>query len=145
MSQDTGVNGGRRVILCAGTGCVANGSLAVHGALVAQARAAGLAVVDHRDPGVALAAGQVGIHFTQSGCQGFCQMGPLVTIEPEGILYTKVKPADVAEIVGKTLAGGQMVERLLYKDPRTQESYKGNDDIPFYKKQSRSVLKTADT
>lgn len=129
-----------RVIICAGTGCVANGALKVFEEFKKQAEASSIPyVIELKKEDVE----GKHVHISRSGCQGFCQMGPLVTIEPEGILYTKVKPADVAEIVGKTLAGGQMVERLLYKDPRTQESYKGNDDIPFYKKQSRSVLKNS--
>ena len=129
-----------RVIICAGTGCVANGALKVFEEFKKQAEASSIPyVIELKKEDVE----GKHVHISRSGCQGFCQMGPLVTIEPEGILYTKVKPGDVSEIVQKTLAAGRMVERLLYKDPRTGESYKGNDDIPFYKKQSRSVLKNS--
>ena len=85
----------RRVVVCAGTGCMANGALKVHHALEQAATEAGLAVT------VELRAEREadGIHLSKSGCQGFCQMGPLVTILPDNILYTRVKPADVDEIV----------------------------------------------
>ena len=63
--------------------------------------------------------------FPKSGCQGFCQIGPLVTILPEGIFYTKVKPEDVEEIVETTLKKGEAVERLLYTEPETGSSRAG--------------------
>jgi NADH-quinone oxidoreductase subunit F len=67
-------------------------------------------------------------------------MGPLVSVVPDGILYTKVRKEDVAEIVQTTLAGNQVVERLLYKDPATRKSCQGIEDNPFYARQSRFVL-----
>jgi NADH-quinone oxidoreductase subunit F len=78
---------------------------------------------------------------TKSGCQGFCQMGPLVSILPEEIFYTKVTPADVAEIAERTLANGETVDRLLYRDPTTKITCRGTDEIPFYNRQTRFVLK----
>lgn len=57
--------------------------------------------------------GAVGLK--KSGCHGFCEMGPLVRIEPYGYLYTKVKPADCEEIVEKTVMRGEHIERLAYK------------------------------
>jgi NADH-quinone oxidoreductase subunit F len=80
------------------------------------------------------------VRLSKSGCQGFCQMGPLVSIIPDGILYTKVRKEDVADIVQQTLATGQVVERLLYKDPATRKSCRGLEDNPFYARQSRFVL-----
>jgi NADH-quinone oxidoreductase subunit F len=67
-------------------------------------------------------------------------MGPLVSVVPDGILYTKVRSEDVAEIVQQTLLGGQVVERLLYKDPTTRKSCRGLEDNPFYSRQNRLVL-----
>jgi len=61
-------------------------------------------------------------------------------VVPDGILYTKVRGEDVAEIVEQTLAGGQVVERLLYKDPTTRKSCRGLEDNPFYARQNRLVL-----
>ncbi|KHK01082.1 NADH-ubiquinone oxidoreductase-F iron-sulfur binding region domain-containing protein [Desulfovibrio sp. TomC] len=133
----TAASGGRRVIVCAGTGCVANGSKKVLAALEVQMAAAGLDVVlEFRPEGHG-----DGVRVSHSGCQGFCQMGPLVTILPENILYTKVTADDVPDIVEKTLVQGQPVERLLYIEPRTREKCLGPDQIPFYQRQTRSVLK----
>ena len=82
-----------------------------------------------------------GIYISKSGCQGFCQMGQLVTILPQGFFYTKVKPADAKEIVETTLAAGQAVKRLLYIDPVTGSECVTQQDIAFYQKQERFVLK----
>ncbi|NUM34138.1 MAG: 4Fe-4S binding protein [Candidatus Brocadiae bacterium] len=125
----------KRVIICAGTGCVANGSLKVHEEFVKKIAEKGLDVV------VELKEEKKSVYVSKSGCQGFCQMGPLVTMLPENILYTKVKPEDVAEIVEKTIILGEAVDRLLYKDALTGQSCKNTEEINFYKKQHRFVLK----
>jgi NADH-quinone oxidoreductase subunit F len=83
---------------------------------------------------------QDGVFVSKSGCQGFCQIGPLVTVLPDGILYTKVRPADVEDIVETTLVKGEILHRLLYIEPATKKVCKGADEIPFYKKQRRFVL-----
>jgi NADH-quinone oxidoreductase subunit F len=126
----------KRIVVCAGTGCVANGALKVFNALSkavidfnANAEVTADAHTDKPECGTSI-----------SGCQGFCQMGPLVNIEPEGILYVKVNEADVAEIVDKTIKRDIIVERLLYKDPRNGCKHKGRADIPFYSKQKRFTL-----
>jgi NADH-quinone oxidoreductase subunit F len=72
-------------------------------------------------------------------------MGPLVTILPDGILYNKVKVEDVAEIISQTLVGGKVLDRLLYIDPATKKHCKGINDIPFYQRQQRFVLKECGT
>lgn len=124
-----------RVIVCAGTGCIANGASRIIEAfkkeLNLQNAEAELVADIHDDSNV---------EVSGSGCQGFCQMGPLVNIEPHGILYVRVKAEDVAEIVEKTLLHGKAVERLLYTDPSTGVVCKGKDEIPFYKKQRRLTL-----
>ncbi|MGE5707864.1 MAG: NADH-ubiquinone oxidoreductase-F iron-sulfur binding region domain-containing protein [Bacteroidota bacterium] len=126
----------RRIVICAGTGCVANGALKVHQALVDAIPLAGLNVVTEL---VSEESGE--IHVSKSGCHGFCQMGPLMLIQPDNILYTKVKPSDVAEIVETTLKKGEVIDRLLYQDPRTGEHCKGAEEIPFYNRQHRFALK----
>ncbi len=129
---------GRRVILCAGTGCVANGAWKVFAEFQTQLAASGASATLTTDNTVC----DGHVHVSKSGCQGFCQMGPLVTIEPDGILYTKVQPADVAEIVDRTIVNGEMVERLLYMDPSTKRRCHGTATIPFYQRQTRYVLKS---
>ena len=74
-----------------------------------------------------------------SGCHGFCEMGCLVHIEPLGVMYVRVKPEDCHEIVERTLLGGEIIERLTYH--QSGVSYPRQEDIPFYKKQHRVVLK----
>jgi NADH-quinone oxidoreductase subunit F len=81
------------------------------------------------------------VYMVGSGCQGFCQVGPLVTIEPNGIMYGHVKPEDAEEIVAKSIKKDETIERLLYHDPVTGEAYKGVNEIPFYTRQSRTGLK----
>ena len=123
-----------RIMICAGTGCMANGSMAVFHRFEEVIKARGLSIsvqLDHAETDYALA---------QSGCQGFCQMGPLVTIYPEGIFYTKVQASDVEEIVDTTLIGGKQVERLLYYDEGAKEHVALVHDVPFYKRQQRTVL-----
>jgi NADH-quinone oxidoreductase subunit F len=68
-------------------------------------------------------------------------MGPLLHIEPAGILYTRVKVADVQEIVAVTLIKGEVIERLLYLDPVSGQRCKGDNEIAFYNRQHRVVLK----
>ncbi len=127
----------KRVIICAGTACVANGALKVRQAFLDAAAARGIKIdVELRsddDKG--------GVYLSKSGCQGFCQMGPLVTIEPDNILYTRVKPEDVEDVIDKTLVNHELVDRLLYVNPATGEKCKNTDEIEFYKKQHRFVLK----
>ena len=125
----------RKVLVCCGTGCAAGGNLKVFDELKAQMDAQGVPCE------IALNLTECGGSVTglkKSGCHGFCEMGPLVRIEPEGWLYTKVKVADVQEIVEKTLIGGEFIERLGYH--QNGELYKRQEDIPFYKKQTRRVL-----
>ena len=112
------------VSVCRGTGCTASGSGEVYEALQAAARELGMD-------------GQVEIIGT--GCHGLCELGPLVVIRPQGIFYNKVKPDDAAEILEKTVRGGELVERLLYGSG--DEAVVNERDIPFYSKQVRIALR----
>jgi len=136
-NTDTEPSAMRRVILCAGTGCMANGAMKVFERFRKEIDGAGLHVVLE----LRLEAGDQDVRLSKSGCQGFCQMGPLVSVLPDGILYTKVRAEDVPEIVGETLVGGQVVDRLLYKDPATRKACRGFEDNPFYARQDRRVLR----
>lgn len=129
----------RRLIICGGTGCIANGSLKVRDALIEELKKAG------EDVEVELAAETpekpfCGTYFSKSGCQGFCQKGPLLRIEPEGIFYTHVKPEDAAEIVAVTLQTGEIIDRLVYRDPATDKPCRHENEIGFYTRQKRVVL-----
>ncbi len=123
-----------RFIICAGTGCVANGALKVHAEFMKELAEKGInAVAELREE-------KEGTYVSKSGCQGFCQMGPLVTVMPDNILYTRVKPGDVKEIVDALVAGA-VVERLLYRNPVTKTVCRNTEEIDFYRKQHRLILK----
>jgi len=125
-----------RIVVCAGTGCIAGGSIAVYERFREVIKSRGLSV------NVSLEKEASDYTISESGCQGFCQMGPLVTIYPQGILYCKVKTADVDDIVDETLIAGKYVDRLLYQMPESEEHIALMEEIPFYAKQRRLLLKT---
>ncbi len=127
----------KRVIICAGTGCVANGALDIYQQLVEEIKKRDLKVLVELDKHDC---SPTDIFVSKSGCQGFCQAGPLVTIEPQGYLYVNVKNDDVKEIVEKTLVNDEIVDRLVYKQPVTDKKFAKAADIPFYKRQNRFVL-----
>ncbi|MDR3588213.1 MAG: NADH-quinone oxidoreductase subunit NuoF [Negativicutes bacterium] len=124
----------KKILVCAGTGCVAGGALEIHAELIRLIEASGAVcqVSLEKEPH----SGVVGVK--KSGCHGFCEMGPLVRIEPQGWLYIKVQPQDCAQIIEESILGERLVERLAYKaDDRI---YPTQEEIPFYKKQTRLVL-----
>jgi NADH-quinone oxidoreductase subunit F len=123
-----------RVFVCAGTGCIVNGSMKVYDEFVKTIQESGVNAI------VELKSEEEGVHISKTGCQGFCQIGPLVTIQPENILYTKVKPKDVKDIVETTLKKGEILHRLLYIEPNLLKVCKDAAEIPFYQKQLRFVL-----
>lgn len=124
----------KRILVCAGTGCISSGSLEIYDQLklLMEERNVPCSVELQEEPHGDL----VGIK--KSGCHGFCEMGPLVRIEPQGYLYTKVELSDCEEIIEKTIIEGEHIKRLAYQKGET--IYKKQDDIPFYKKQTRLVL-----
>ena len=75
-----------------------------------------------------------------TGCHGFCEIEPYLTILPEEIFYIKVQPDDVKEIISKTVIGRKTIKHLLYTDPGTNKRIIKEKDIPFYKKQTRNIL-----
>ncbi len=77
----------------------------------------------------------------KTGCHGFCARGPMVIIEPLGIFYSKVKKVHVKDIIEKTLQKGEIIEKLLYKDPDTDKIYKEWRKIPFYARQQKIALR----
>jgi NADH-quinone oxidoreductase subunit F len=124
-----------RFLVCAGTGCLAGGSLAVFDEFKRLIAEKGIpADVELFYEGHEGEAG-VGI----GGCHGFCQMGPLVRVEPKGTFYTKVKAKDVEEIFIATLDEDSVVERLLYKNADGSSSTTEHE-VPFYSRQQRIVL-----
>lgn len=124
----------KKILVCAGTGCISSGSLEIYARLKELMKERGLpcTVELEEEPH-----GDV-VGMKKSGCHGFCEMGPLVRIEPQGYLYTKVKLSDCEEIVEETIVKGGLVERLAYH--QNGKAYEKQSDIPFYHKQTRLVL-----
>jgi len=124
----------QKILVCAGTGCVSSGSLAIFDRLrelMAEKHIACSVELEEEPHGK-----HVGIK--KSGCHGFCEMGPLLRIEPQGWLYTKVQLSDCEEIVEETILKGAHIARLAYQ--KGGVLYQKQNDIPFYKKQTRLVL-----
>ena len=123
------------VLICAGTGCIAGGALKIYDNIKAECEKRGLQVyvgLKHDTDE------EQSLHVKMSGCHGFCEMGPLVHIEPLGVMYIHVKPEDCHEIIEKTVLGGEIIDRLVYHLDGV--AYPRQEDIPFYKKQHRVVL-----
>lgn len=113
-----------KVTVCDGTGCKASGSVTV----IDKIRE--LLAQNHDHP----------IELKPTGCHGFCEQGPVMTIHPQGIFYKQVTPDDVEEIVHRTLIKHEVIDRLLYVDPATKQKITFEKDVPFYKKQKRIVF-----
>jgi len=115
----------RTIFVCHGTGCVSGKAFEIREALEKYVAELGLE----------------GVKVDFTGCHGFCQQGPIAVVEPEGIFYTYVSIDDVPEIVQSHLRDGKPVERLFYKDPVTGEAVPRYQDINFYRKQHRIILR----
>lgn len=124
-----------RILICAGTGCLAGGSAAVYERMCELV--AGDPNIEVQF-GPEIAHGDGPMEVKKSGCHGFCEMGPLMRIEPLGILYTKVKLEDCEAIFERTIKHGDVIRHLLYKQNGIE--YQKQEEIPFYKKQTRLVL-----
>jgi len=118
----------RKVLVCCGTGCLATGAKDVAEAFVHEVEERGLDI-------------EVGLGVKSTGCHGFCERGPLVVFQPEGLLYTKVKAKQVPEIIEKTILGEELIPGLLYKNPVNNERISAYEEIPFYKNQVRVAMR----
>ncbi len=118
----------KKVMVCCGTGCLANGAMKIVEAF--------REILDTR--GVK--------NFTvealkETGCHGFCEQGPLVILEPEGTFYTRVRAKDVEKIIDESITGNGTIESLLYTNPVTGKKIEHYDDVEFFKHQRRLALR----
>ncbi len=120
-----GANGKRSIIVCGGTGCLSSDSAAIIAEFEKQIKERGL---------------EDKVSVNKVGCFGFCSQGPFVKIFPEDTLYRTVSVKDVTEIMEKDIMNNEVVEKLLYVDPRNGEKVQKQEDIEFYKKQLRIAL-----
>ncbi|MCP4716619.1 MAG: NADH-quinone oxidoreductase subunit F, partial [Deltaproteobacteria bacterium] len=114
------------LLLCSGTGCHATGSLEVKAALEHELARQGL----ERE-----------IRVVETGCNGFCAVGPVMLVQPEGIFYQKLKSEDIPFLVEEHFLKGRPVKKFFYKEPDSAESIPGIDAIPFYALQQLIVLR----
>lgn len=114
------------MLICGGTGCHASGSLEVKKALIEELDKQHL--TDE-------------IKVVETGCNGFCAMGPIMVVYPEGIMYTMVTPTDIPELVEEHLVKGRVLQRLLYKEPTTEQVIPTMQEIPFFAHQELRVLR----
>ncbi|HSB32522.1 MAG TPA: NADH-ubiquinone oxidoreductase-F iron-sulfur binding region domain-containing protein [Candidatus Sulfobium mesophilum] len=113
-----------RVRLCSGTACTATGSPKVLGAIEEEASKRG-----------------IDVDIVKTGCQGLCQKGPVMKVEPEGIFYQKVRPEHARSIMSYTIAGGMPFRQSLYRNNILEEPIPEMTNVPFYKKQLRIALR----
>ena len=114
------------LLLCGGTGCHASGSLAVKKELIAELDKRGLSNE---------------IKLVETGCNGFCAMGPIMVVYPEGVIYMMIQPADIPELVEEHFIKGRVLERLLYREPVTAGIIPTMQEIPFFALQDVRVLR----
>jgi NADH:ubiquinone oxidoreductase subunit F (NADH-binding)/(2Fe-2S) ferredoxin len=120
-----GSNGKRSLLVCGGTGCLASESKEILEKIREEIQKNGL---------------EETVEVNQVGCFGFCSQGPFVKVMPEDTLYRTVKVSDVEKIFQVDILGGEVVEDLLYVDPKTHKKIVKQDEIEFYKKQKRIAL-----
>jgi len=113
-----------RIVICAGTACQASDSNDI--IRVAKKYILQNQLLDS-------------ISLKITGCHGFCEMGPFILTEPKKVFYHKVSIENVTRIIDAVIADNY-VEALLYTDPKTNEKYYSQDEIPFFKKQQRTIF-----
>lgn len=115
-----------QILVCGGTGCKASASHMIVENLQAALQEKNL---------------EEEVQVITTGCFGFCEKGPIVKIIPDNTFYVQVKPEDAVEIINEHIVNGRKVDRLLYKDPKTQQHVSDSKHMEFYKKQQRVALR----
>ena len=115
----------KTVAICGGTGCQAACSRDVIDAVKKELSGQNLSEE---------------VRLCVTGCHGFCEQGPVMVIEPGNTFYCHVTSDDAPEIVSRTVARGELVERLLYTDPVSGKKIQREAEIPFYMAQDRQLL-----
>lgn len=115
-----------RLMVCSGTGCHATGSISVIDGLRNIVRDKGL---------------EDTVQVIETGCNGFCAMGPIMVVHPGDIFYQKLKVDDLPALIDQHIVGGAPVEKHFYKDPGTKKKIPSQDDIPFFAHQMPRALR----
>ncbi|MEG0353034.1 MAG: NADH-quinone oxidoreductase subunit NuoF [Cellulosilyticaceae bacterium] len=114
------------ILVCGGTGCISSRSNEIVDQLKVHLEAANMSE---------------SVQVLKTGCFGFCEKGPVVKVLPDNTFYVQVTPEDTEELVAEHIVKGRKVERLLYKDPATQDTVSDSKHMDFYKKQIRVALR----
>jgi len=120
------MKGYRHLLVCAGTGCVACGSFEIRAALIEEITKRGL---------------QNEVSVIATGCNGFCERGPIVVVQPDGIFYQQLKRENIPHLVEEHFIKGRPVKDLMYIPPKEREPIPKMSDIGFFKHQRLIVLK----
>ncbi len=113
------------IAICTGTGCMAYGTQKLVDRFKQEIKERNL---------------EDKISIRTTGCHGFCEKGPMVVIHPQKIFYQRIKVDQAADIIEKTVLNGEIIDRLLYKDPVTKDKITHENEVPFYGKQMRLVF-----
>jgi NADH:ubiquinone oxidoreductase subunit F (NADH-binding)/(2Fe-2S) ferredoxin/NAD-dependent dihydropyrimidine dehydrogenase PreA subunit len=116
----------RDILVCGGTGCKS-----------AQADK----IISNLNDAIVRAGLKDSVHVIATGCFGFCEKGPVLKVLPDNVFYVHVKPEDAEDLVNNHLLNNNVVDRLLYEEPTLNEKVKRQDEMTFYKKQSRIALR----
>ncbi len=127
-----------RILVCSGTGCIATGSNKIYEQFLEIAKDAPGVTLEFKPCGGGHDESYMGVKKT--GCQGICELGPLVRIQKGNkvIQYIKVQPDDCEEIFQRSVLGDEVLEHLLYQ--QKGKTYEAPDEIPFIAKQTRIAL-----
>jgi len=114
------------LLVCAGTGCVSCGSFKIKEALEKEVKKRNL---------------QDEVQIVATGCNGFCERGPIVMVQPDGIFYQLLKVEDIPYLVEEHLLKGRPVKKLMYVPPEEKQPVPKMKDIEFFKHQRLIVLR----
>ena len=114
------------LLVCAGTGCVAGGSFTIKDVLVKEINKRKL---------------ENEVAVISTGCNGFCERGPIVVVQPDGVFYQRLKREDIPHLVEEHLIKGRPVRELMYVPPAEAEPIPKMSDIGFFKHQRLIVLR----
>ncbi len=115
-----------QLMLCGGTGCHSTGSKPFQAALEKELADKGLSEE---------------VKVIETGCNGFCAVGPVMLVQPEGIFYQRLQPKDVPELVEEHFLKGRPVKRLFFVEPESKETIPEMNDIPFFSNQVYRAMK----
>jgi len=120
------INQQKEIFICRSTGCNSSNAKEIH---------------EELDKLIQIKKLSDKVHIKTTGCHGFCQMGPILVVYPGNIMYVQVTKDDMKEVIDEHIINDKIVERLLYKDPKTGKYIQKRDEIPFYIAQQPIIKK----